>query len=159
MWPAAVERVAAFARAAGIEARLEQLPVGGITPEQRAEAIGCRLGQLVTVRIYTGPDEQLVVVLAPGDLEPDAVAVSRLSGVSGLRAADADESEKATGFALEAVPPFPLPECVALVERRLLAEPFVWVSAGSVEHALLLSVPDLVRVVRGRVVDLVRESA
>ncbi len=159
MWPAAVERVAAFARAAGIEARLEQLPAGATAPEQRAEAIGCRLGQLVTSHVYVGPDEQLVLVLVRGDLNPDVAAVGRLSGVTGLRAAEPDECSRATGFPSDAVPPFPLPAAVALVERRVLAEQFVWVSAGSSEHALLLSAPDLVRVARARVVDLVRESA
>jgi prolyl-tRNA editing enzyme YbaK/EbsC (Cys-tRNA(Pro) deacylase) len=159
MWPAAVERVAAFARAAGIEARLEQLPAGGATPAERADAVGCRLVQLVTTRVFIGPGEDLIAVLMPGDLVAAHETIARSAAVSCVRALEAGESEGAAGFPLDAMPPFPLPHTVALVERRVLAETLVWVCAGSAEHALVLSSADLVRAVRGRVVDLTRESA
>jgi len=46
-WPDPVERVAAFLREVGAEARLEELPEDSPTAEAAADAIGCTLSQIV----------------------------------------------------------------------------------------------------------------
>ena len=46
-WPEPVERVAAFLRKAGAEARLEQLDSGTATAEDAARAAGSPLSQIV----------------------------------------------------------------------------------------------------------------
>jgi len=47
VWPEPVERVAAFLREVGAEARLEELPQETPTAEGAADAIGCTLSQIV----------------------------------------------------------------------------------------------------------------
>ena len=46
-WPEPVERVAAFLRDTGAEARLEELPTETGSAEAAADAIGCTPGELV----------------------------------------------------------------------------------------------------------------
>ena len=46
-WPEPVERVAAFLRETGAEARIEQLATSTATAQAAADAVGCTLGQVV----------------------------------------------------------------------------------------------------------------
>ena len=47
-WPEPVERVAAFLRETGAEARIEELATPAATAQAAADAVGCTLGQVVT---------------------------------------------------------------------------------------------------------------
>jgi len=47
---------------------------------------------------------------------------------------------------------------VVLVERTLVRHPIVWAGAGSDRHMVALSPRELVRLTRGRLEDLVRDS-
>ena len=46
-WPEPVERVAAYLRASGAEARLEEFETGTPTAQAAADAAGCALDQIV----------------------------------------------------------------------------------------------------------------
>ena len=142
-WPEQVERVAAFLRETGAEARIEELPEGTPTAQAAADAVGCTLGQVVK-SIVLVCDASPVVALVPGDRAMVAAP---------------DEVVAATGFRPGAVSPFPLERVpVVLVERTLLRHRTVWAGAGSENHLVSLAPAELVRLTRGRVEDLVLES-
>jgi prolyl-tRNA editing enzyme YbaK/EbsC (Cys-tRNA(Pro) deacylase) len=158
-WPEPVERVAAFLRAAGAEARMEQFDVGTPTARAAADAVGCALEQIVKSLVVLC-DGIAVVALVPGDRRGDIAKIARLAGATEARIADPGEVESATGFAPGAVAPFPLPAVTTiLVERSLLSSPVVWVGAGSDRHMAALTPVELLRLTRGEAVDLVQESA
>lgn len=157
-WPESVERVAAFLRAAGAEARLEELGSETPTATAAADAIGCTLGQVVKSLVLVC-DGASVVALVPGDRRADTGKVARLVGARRVAVANPEEVVSATGFSPGAVSPFPLERVSAvLVERTLLRHPTVWAGAGSDRHMVALSPAELVRLTRGRVEDLVLES-
>jgi prolyl-tRNA editing enzyme YbaK/EbsC (Cys-tRNA(Pro) deacylase) len=158
-WPEPVERVAAFLREAGAEARLEQFEDETPTAKAAAEAAGCTLDQIVkTIALVC--DGAPVVVLIPGDRRCDTAKVARLAGTAGARVASPEEVFAATGFTPGAVAPFPLPNVQrVLVERTLLSSPLVWVGAGSDRHMAALTPLELMRLTRGEAVDVVQESA
>ncbi len=159
VWPDPVERVAAFLRAAGAEARLEQFDLGTPTAAAAAEAVGCRLEQIVKSLVLLC-DGVAVVALVPGDRRADLRKVARALGAGTARTATAAEVLEATGFAPGAVAPFPLPGVARiLVERTLLSSPVVWVGAGSDRHLAALSPVELMRLTRGEAEDVVKESA
>ena len=85
-WPEPVERVAEVLRAAGVEARIEELPHGTPTARAAADALGCELGQIVKSVVMVC-DEAYVLVLVPGDRRADevgvAAAVGRCQGAAG----------------------------------------------------------------------------
>jgi prolyl-tRNA editing enzyme YbaK/EbsC (Cys-tRNA(Pro) deacylase) len=154
-WPESVERVAAFLRDAGAEARLEEFPEGTPTAEDAARAAGCRLGQIVKSLVLVAGD-RFVVALVPGNRRGDPEKVARLLGERGARVARANEVERATGYAPGAVAPFALPQVDrVLLERTLLAEPVVWVGAGSPNHLAALAPAELARVARAEPADVV----
>jgi prolyl-tRNA editing enzyme YbaK/EbsC (Cys-tRNA(Pro) deacylase) len=154
-WPEPVERVAAFLRAAGAEARLEELGVATATARDAAAAIGCGLEQIVKSVVLTC-EGRAVVVLVPGDRRADVKRVGQVLNCPGVRVARSDEVEAATGFAPGGVAPFPLPRVErVLVEQTLLSHDVVWVGAGSAKHMAGLEPTELVRLSRATPVHVV----
>lgn len=157
-WPEPVERVAAYLREAGAEARLEELESGTATAEDAAKAAGCALEQIVK-SIVLVCDGRPVVALVPGDRRADLDKIARAADAVEARIAQAAEVQEATGFAPGAVAPFPLPnvECV-LIDQTLLSHQVVWVGAGSTTHMAALHPGDLVRLARARPMDAVQDA-
>jgi prolyl-tRNA editing enzyme YbaK/EbsC (Cys-tRNA(Pro) deacylase) len=153
--PEPVGRVAAFLRAAGAEARLEEFPAGTKTARQAARAVGCEDGDIVKSLVFLC-DGRPVLVLVPGDKRADAVKVAAATDARQAKIAGPGEVEQATGFAPGAVSPFGLPEAVdVLVERTLLGRSTVWAGAGSARHIVGVAPAELVRLARARPVDAV----
>jgi|GraSoiStandDraft_57_1057295.scaffolds.fasta_scaffold775814_2 hypothetical protein len=128
VWPPEVEQVAAFLRAAGAEARLEELAAG----EDDFPGIG--------VRIHAFEAQgRRIVTLVPADRRVDR---------SKLRTADARP----------AVPPaFPFTNADVRIDSTLLAARTVWLHAGSPRHVVGMSPVQLSRLVRATPADLVVE--
>ncbi|MDX6438350.1 MAG: hypothetical protein QOF45_933 [Gaiellaceae bacterium] len=157
-WPEPVERVAAYLREAGAEARLEELETGATTAEDAARAAGCPLGQIVK-SIVVVCDGGAVMALVPGDRRADLDKIARAAGATEARLASAAEVEDATGFVPGGVAPFPLSSVVrVLIDQGLLAHDTVWIGAGSSTHLAALSPGDLVRLARARPIDAVQEA-
>lgn len=157
-WPEPVERVAAFLRETGAEARIEEIPTPTATAQEAADAVGCTLGQVVK-SIVLVCDGSPVVTLVPGDRRVDTGKVARTVGARRATVAEPDEVVTATGFHPGGVSPFPLERVSAvLVERTLLRHRTIWAGAGSESHLVSLAPPELIRLTRGRVEDVVLES-
>ncbi|MCS7006533.1 MAG: YbaK/EbsC family protein [Thermoleophilia bacterium] len=154
-WPAPVERVSAFLRAAGAEARIEEFAAGTPTAEAAAAAVGCKLGQIVKSLVLLA-DERPVLALVPGDRKVDRAKVARAVGARAARIASPEVVERVTGFAPGGVAPFPLPGVEAtLMEQTLLRQPVVWAGAGSERHLVGLAPDELLRLSRARPVDVI----
>lgn len=158
-WPEPVERVAAFLRDTGAEARIEEVATPTATAQAAADAVGCTLGQIVKSLVLLC-DGSPVVVLVPGDRRADTGKIARHVEARKATVAKPDEVLAATGFAPGAVSPFPLERVpVVLVERTLLRHRTLWAGAGSESHLVALAPAELVRLTRGRVEDVVLESS
>jgi prolyl-tRNA editing enzyme YbaK/EbsC (Cys-tRNA(Pro) deacylase) len=157
-WPEAVERVAAFLREAGAEARLEEFPEGTPTAREAARAVGCDLNQIVKSLVFECGGKP-VVVLVPGDRRADPSKVAAATACESARVAPPALVEEATGFAPGAVAPFPLPSVEqVLIDRTLLAHDLVWIGAGSPAHMAGLRPAELVRLARARPMDAVQDA-
>jgi prolyl-tRNA editing enzyme YbaK/EbsC (Cys-tRNA(Pro) deacylase) len=153
-FPESVERVSAFLREAGAEARIQEFPDGTHTAQDAADAVGCELAQIVKSLVFVC-DEQPVVALVPGDRRGDAEKVARAVDAAEARVATAGEVEDATGFAPGAVPPFPLPNVeVVLMDRTFFRHELIWAGAGSPRHVLGMTPAELARVSRARPLDV-----
>lgn len=159
-WPEPVERVASFLRTAAAEARLEELPGGTPTAAAAAAAIGCTLGQIVKTLVLVADTGAFVVALVPGDRRADTAKVARAASVGSVRVGSPAEVAAATGFVPGAVAPFPLPGVATVVaDRALLAQPVLWVGAGSTSHMARLSPLELLRLARAQPVDVAEAPA
>jgi prolyl-tRNA editing enzyme YbaK/EbsC (Cys-tRNA(Pro) deacylase) len=157
-WPEPVERVGAYLRETGAEARVEEFPSGTTSAFEAAEAIGCDLGQIVKSLVFDCGGRP-VLVLVPGDRRADAEKVARAAGAPFARIAGTEEVRDATGFEPGAVAPFPLPRIERVfIDRTLLAHRVVWIGAGSDRHMAALSPAELVRLSRARPMDAVEAA-
>ncbi len=157
-WPEPVERVAAFLRSAGAEARIEELDAGAATAEEAARSAGAGLAQIVKSLVFIC-DGKPVVALVPGNRRADLDKIGRAAGAAEVRIARRDEVLAATGVAPGAVAPFPLEGVErVLIDQGLLGHDVVWVGAGSTEHLAALSPTDLVRLSRATPMDAVQDS-
>jgi prolyl-tRNA editing enzyme YbaK/EbsC (Cys-tRNA(Pro) deacylase) len=153
-WPQEVERVASYMRAAGAEARLEELRGDGASARDAADAIGCTLGQIVK-SILLVCDGTPVMALVPGDRRVDTKAVARTVGARHARIGRAEEVVSATGFEPGAVAPFPLQDVArVLIDRTLLPHPVVWCGAGSSRHLVAVTPPELQRLAQADIADV-----
>lgn len=158
-WPDAVESVAAFLRAGGVEARIEEFETGTPTAEDAARAVGCKLGQIVKSLVFDC-DGRALVVLVPGDRRADSRKIARAAGCRRVRVAGPDEVREATGFAPGAVAPFPLLKVSrVLVDRHVLIHERVWIGAGSPNHLAMLAPADLMRLAKAEPMDAVADAA
>jgi prolyl-tRNA editing enzyme YbaK/EbsC (Cys-tRNA(Pro) deacylase) len=157
-WPEPVERVAAFLREAGAEARLEEFPEGTPTARDAARAVGCELSQIVKSLVFDCAGKP-VVVLVPGDRRADPEKVAAAVPCAKAKVAAPALVREATGFEPGAVAPFPLPRVDdVLIDRTLLAHDLVWIGAGSPAHMAGLAPGELVRLARARPMDAVQEQ-
>ena len=158
-WPEPVERVSAFLRAGGVEARIEEFFEGTPTAEDAARAVGCKLSQIVKSLVFDC-DGTPVVVLVPGDQRADARKVARACGARRASVAGREQVRSATGFEPGAVAPFPLSGVGrVLVDRQVLVHDRVWIGAGSPRHLATIAPADLVRLAKAEPMDAVAEAA
>ena len=154
-WPDDVERVAAFLRETGAEARIEEFGVETATAADAARAAGCDVAEIVKSLILLC-DERPVLALVPGDRRADTEKIARAVGAAKARVAHAREVPVLTGFAPGAVAPFPLARVErALIDSVLLVQEELWVGAGSTRHMAVLPTRELVRLTKASAADLV----
>jgi prolyl-tRNA editing enzyme YbaK/EbsC (Cys-tRNA(Pro) deacylase) len=152
--PEPVERVSAYLRECGAEARIQEFAEGTHTAQDAADAVGCELAQIVKSLVFVC-DGSPALALVPGDRRGDPDKVAAAIEATSARVAKAQEVEDATGFAPGAVPPFPLPDgTIVLMDRALFRHPLVWAGAGSARHVVGMAPAELARVSRARPVDV-----
>jgi len=152
-WPEPVERVAAFVRASGADARLEEFSEATRTASAAARALGCEPAQIVKSILFVC-DGAFVLALVPGDRRADAAKVATAAGAAGARVGRPDEVLPATGFEPGGVAPFPSGAARVFVDAELLQLETVWVGGGSPRHLAGLSPHDLVRLAQAVPADL-----
>ncbi len=133
MWPEAVEGIAAFLRAAGVEGRLEELlPGAGPPAGQKLRADGF------------DADGAAVVALVPVGR---AVDEGKLAVAAGCRRVQSGPAVR-----------FPFEGARVFIDQSILAADSVWLEAGSPRHALGLSPVQIARVTSAASADLLQEG-
>jgi prolyl-tRNA editing enzyme YbaK/EbsC (Cys-tRNA(Pro) deacylase) len=156
-WPEPVERVTAFLARTGAEARVEEFPSGTPTAEDAAEAVGCKLGEIVKSLVLEC-DGRSVLAMIPGDRRADTAKIAHAVGAAQARVASPARVRELTGFEPGAVAPFPPADVDrVLIDQRLLLPDHVWVGAGSSRHMAGLSPAELLRLSRAEHLDLVAD--
>lgn len=133
MWPEAVERIAAFLRASGVEGRLEELLAGAGPPA----------GQKLRADAFDG-DGGAVVALVPADRAVDTRKLALAAGCPEVRPAPA--------------PAFPFEGARVFIDQTVVSSDAVWLEVGSPRHVLGLAPVQVARVTRAETADLLREG-
>jgi prolyl-tRNA editing enzyme YbaK/EbsC (Cys-tRNA(Pro) deacylase) len=134
VWPEAVERVAIFVRAAGVQGQLEELLPGtkGPPPVARLETIAFEC------------DGGVVVALLPAGHELDRQKLAAAAGCSPLQPVPS--------------PGFPFAGTAVFLHRTVLTAQNLWLEAGSPRHVLGLAPAHLIQLTGAKSADLAVES-
>ena len=152
------ERVAAAARAAGLEIDIERFPEGTRTAADAARAVGCEVGQIVKSLVFMAGDSP-ILALVSGSNRVDLDRLARAAGTDAVRREDGDEARAATGFAIGGVPPFGHATPLAvLVDRNLASHERLWAAAGLPDAVFAIAPDDLIRASGGQVVDIAEDA-
>jgi Cys-tRNA(Pro) deacylase len=150
---AAVERVEAALREAGIDSEIVHTPESARTAEEAAATVGTSVGQIVKSLVFLC-DGAPVLALVSGSNRLDTKALGALAG-GRIERADADAVRTATGYAIGGIPPLGHPTPLATwIDRDLLAYDVVWAAAGTPHAVFPVAPDDLVRASQGVVEDI-----
>ncbi len=125
-------RVQAALLAAGIEARVQELPASTRSAQEAADALGCSVDQIAKSIVFRRVDTGAPVIVVLRGV--DRVDTARLAGVLGteVERADAEFVRSATGYAIGGVPPLGHePQVQTVLDSALLGYQTVWAAAGN----------------------------
>lgn len=128
---ASVRRVREALEERGISVEMVELEQTARSAVEAADALGCRVEQIVKSVIFRGGDTgKPILVLASG---PNRVDEARLADLASepVRKADAAFVRNKTGYAIGGVPPLGHTEpAVTFVDEDLMRQEKVWAAAG-----------------------------
>jgi prolyl-tRNA editing enzyme YbaK/EbsC (Cys-tRNA(Pro) deacylase) len=148
-----IRRVEQALAAAGVAARIVELPQSARTAKDAAAAIGCRVEQIaksLVFRLADSGEPVLVVASGPNRVDEKLIA-SYLDGE--IVKADADFVRATTGYVIGGVPPLghatPLR---TLVDSDLEHHEVIWAAAGTPQAVFSADPRQLIPALGGRVV-------
>jgi Cys-tRNA(Pro)/Cys-tRNA(Cys) deacylase len=124
--------------------------------EEAAEERGVPTEQVVKTLLTLGSDRRHVLALVRGDQRLSLKKLARIVGVKGLEMAPEKDVPRITGYRIGAVAPVGQrrSDVPVYVDRHILEQPRVSISAGRHDAGLELASDDLVRAVNGQVADI-----
>jgi prolyl-tRNA editing enzyme YbaK/EbsC (Cys-tRNA(Pro) deacylase) len=152
------QRVQEYLVARGLESRVVELPDSTRTAPEAAQAVGCRVGQIVKSLIFRAKHSgRGVLVLASGANRVNETLIEALIGEP-LGKADADFVRQQTGFAIGGVPPVAHANpMLTYIDQDLLQYAEIWAAAGTPHAVFRLSPQELISLTDGKVVEIAQQ--
>lgn len=150
-----VHRVREALAQQGLTPRVVELEQTARSAADAAQALGCRVEQIVKSLVFRGGRTgQPVLVLASGVNRVDERKISDLVSEP-VEKADAGFVREKTGFSIGGVPPVGHVEDPAtFVDEDLLGEEEIWASAGHTHVVFGLAPEELLQITGGKVVSV-----
>jgi Cys-tRNA(Pro) deacylase len=124
--------------------------------EEAAAERGVPMQQIVKTLLIRRPDKKHLIALVRGDQRLSLKKLARIADVKKLEMAPAADVPRITGYQIGAVAPVGLrrTDVPVYVDKHVLEEPRVSISAGRHDAGLELSTADLIHAVGGQVADI-----
>lgn len=150
------EKVQRVLKTHGLEA-LEFEPGSTPTAELAAQRIGVATARIAKSLLFRSKSGTYHLVVCPGDKRLSSGVLKRLIGAK-VSMADADETERVTGFRPGGVCPYGLEGVDILLDRELEALGTVYPAAGTDATGVPTTLGQLAAMTGGRIVDLSSEG-
>ena len=139
----------------GFSSLVVELPDSTRTAREAAQAIGCRVEQIVKSLVFKGQNSNKpLLVVASGSNRVNEQRLSELAGEP-IEKADADFVRQRTGFAVGGVPPLGHTEQLEIfIDQDLVQYEQLWAAAGNSHAVFQLSPSELKVMTGGRVVSI-----
>lgn len=151
-----VNRVKAYAEAAGLPIDIKRMGKSTRTAEEAARQCGCSVAQIVKSLIFEGETSaKLYLFLVSGVRQLDLAKAAGLVGET-LKRADPKRIREETGFAIGGVSPLGQPDGVPRYgDESLLSFDVVWAAAGAHDAVFSAEPQTLFRAAKVQAADLV----
>lgn len=139
--------------AAGIEARVVEMPASTRTAVDAARAVGCEVAQIAKSLIFRGRDSGApLLVITSGTNRVDEARIAEVIGEP-IEKASADFVRERTGYAIGGVPPAGHTEPIrTFIDEDLLRYDSIWAAAGTPNAVFELIPHDLSKLTNGTIV-------
>src|SRR5579883_3685722 len=139
----------------GFTSQVVELSDSTRTAKEAAQAIGCRVEQIVKSLIFKGKQSgKPVLVIASGPNRVNEKRVGELLGEP-IEKANADFVRQHTGFAVGGVPPVGhLEPLQTFIDEDLLQYSEIWAAAGTPHAVFCLTPKDLIAMTGGEIVSI-----
>lgn len=141
----------------GLQLEVVELPDSTRTALEAAQAISCRVEQIVKSLIFRAKRTKVpVLVLTSGANRVDERKIEALIGEP-LGRAEAEFVKQISGFSIGGVPPIGhRQEIETYIDEDLMKHEYVWAAAGTPHAVFQISSINLVNLTGGKVVDVKR---
>jgi len=139
----------------GFSSLVVELPDSTRTAREAAQAVGCRVEQIVKSLVFKGQNSNKpLLVVASGSNRVNEQRLSELAGEP-IEKADADFVRQRTGFVVGGVPPLGHTEPLEIfIDQDLVQYEQLWAAAGTSHAVFQLSPSELKAMTGGRVVSI-----
>jgi prolyl-tRNA editing enzyme YbaK/EbsC (Cys-tRNA(Pro) deacylase) len=139
----------------GFSSLVVELPDSTRTAREAAQAVGCRVEQIVKSLVFKGQHtNKPLLVVASGSNRVNEQRLSELAGEP-IEKADADFVRRRTGFVVGGIPPLGHTEQLEIfIDQDLLQYEQLWAAAGTSHAVFQLSPSELQAMTGGRVVSI-----
>jgi prolyl-tRNA editing enzyme YbaK/EbsC (Cys-tRNA(Pro) deacylase) len=146
-------RVQSALDAAGVVARVAELPASTRTAVDAARAVGCEVAQIAKSLIFRGRESGApILVIASGTNRVDETLIAAVANEA-IEKANADFVRERTGFAIGGVPPAGHTEPIrTFIDADLLRFERIWAAAGTPNAVFELIPSDLAKLTNGTIV-------
>ena len=149
---ASARKVQETLKTMGFACEVVELPDSTRTAVEAAQAVGCRVEQIVKSLIFKGRQSgKPVLVIASGPNRVNEKRVGELLGEP-IEKANADFVRQHTGFAVGGVPPVGhLEPLQTFIDEDLLQYSEIWAAAGTPHAVFCLTPKDLIAMTGGEI--------
>jgi Cys-tRNA(Pro) deacylase len=139
----------------GFTSQVVELPDSTRTAKDAAQAIGCRVEQIVKSLVFKGKQtNKPILVVASGQNRVNEKRLGELAGEP-IAKADADFVRQHTGFVVGGVPPIGHREALTtFIDEDLLQFSEIWAAAGTPFAVFQLTPAELQTMTEGQVVSI-----
>jgi len=150
-----VERVTTALKELNIATRVVELPQSTKTAAKAAEAVDCRVGQIVKSLLFkTRQTSKPILILTSGANQVNEESVGNIIGEE-IKFAAANYVRDQTGFAIGGVSPFGLKQKIpTYIDKDLLTYKIIWAAAGSHNAVFSIDPEVLVSSTNGQVISV-----
>ncbi len=136
----------------GLDPVVVEFPESTRTAQEAADAIGCRVEQIVKSLVFKRqPSGKAILIAASGGNRVNEKRIRDLLGEKIVRA-DAELVRKVTGFPIGGVPPLAHSQPIeTIIDEDLLRYDEIWAAAGTPNAVFRLHPQELVLITNGKV--------
>ena len=152
---ASARKVQDMLKMRGFSSHVVELPDSTRTAREAAQAIGCRVEQIVKSLVFKGQhSNKPILVVASGTNRVNERRLSELAGEP-IEKADADFVRQRTGFVVGGVPPLGHTEHIdTFIDEDLLQYEKLWAAAGTPHAVFELTPAELKAMTGGQIVSI-----